>query len=174
MEGRGAAARGEMCKRSSAAPASAHCQAVNQHHQLLLALRPPPLMLRQRFEAIAYAKQHLECFSATELPEIRKLLGALVYIKRLAQSRYGHLQDDSHWVEVADLSVSLALSLSPFSSFIASLSLSFLHFSLSLSLSFHLFEVAELSVGPGLISSGPLHFTCHTSRQCSAVQRSPE
>jgi len=62
------------------------------------------LLLRgERVEAIAYSQQHFQRFAGQELREIKRLMGSIVYIKRLEQSKYTSFKDESNWAEVSQL-----------------------------------------------------------------------
>eukprot|EP00040_Diaphanoeca_grandis_P000876 m.16727 g.16727 ORF g.16727 m.16727 type:complete len:390 (+) comp11171_c0_seq1:241-1410(+) len=62
------------------------------------------LLIRgERLAAIDYSKQHFERFAAAEMKEIRRLLGSLVFIKRLEHSVYASLKDEGNWTQVSQL-----------------------------------------------------------------------
>jgi len=51
--------------------------------------------------ALEYAREHFAEHSANHLPEVKKLMGALVFSKRLESSPYQRLLDPKRWEELA-------------------------------------------------------------------------
>eukprot|EP00041_Stephanoeca_diplocostata_P006797 m.94513 g.94513 ORF g.94513 m.94513 type:complete len:382 (-) comp16544_c0_seq1:276-1421(-) len=57
----------------------------------------------ERLLAVQYAKDHFALFAGTEMNEIQRLLGSIVYIKRLSSSKYAYYKSHSLWKDAADL-----------------------------------------------------------------------
>nr|GEW58071.1 hypothetical protein [Tanacetum cinerariifolium] len=52
-------------------------------------------------EALKYIQTHISPFGNQHLPVIQKLMGCLVYVKKLNSSPYSHLLSPNHWAKMA-------------------------------------------------------------------------
>lgn len=52
-------------------------------------------------EALKYIQTHISPFGNQHLPVIQKLMGCLVYVKKLNSSPYSHLLSPNHWAKLA-------------------------------------------------------------------------
>ena len=59
-----------------------------------------PAAIDQR-AALAYMRSQVERFKSSQAREIARLMGSLVFSRRLSRSPYAHLLEDSQWDTVA-------------------------------------------------------------------------
>jgi len=55
----------------------------------------------KRDDAILYARKNFPIFSSTEMKEIQKLMGSLLYYRRLEKSPYAHYLQPQLWLDIA-------------------------------------------------------------------------